>query len=303
MNCKRFLNTEHMKNLKYIFFLSAICFTQFSAAQQDPNFTLYNFNMNLINPAFAGSKDAKEITLGYRSQWIGVTDAPNTQALSYITPLKYNLGFGMSIVRDQVFVLQETDIAVDISYKLKVSETDKLYFGIKAGASIVNIDLSKTGAIGSDPLFSQNESYYKPQIGAGLYFKHKDFYISISTPNFLTGRRFIKEGNAPMSAVDNLYMYYGFGYHFDISRNVTITPAIMHRSTQGAPSSTDLSTTVKYNTVQAGMNYRVDEMYSVFGLLNIFDNVLFGASYDFTTSKINQINDNGSIEVVIKYIF
>mgnify|MGYP000856127492 CR=1 FL=1 len=44
-------------------------------------------------------------------------------------------------------------------------------------------------------------------------------------------------------------------------------------------------------------------MYSVFGLLNIFDNVLFVASYDFTTSKINQINDNGSMEVVIKYIF
>ncbi len=89
----------------------------------------------------------------------------------------------------------------------------------------------------------------------------------------------------------------------DSKYTALITPAIMHRDTQGAPSSTDLSTTVKYNTVQAGMNYRVDEMYSVFGLLNIFDNVLLGASYDFTTSKINQINDNGSIEVVIKYIF
>ncbi|MBL4904650.1 MAG: type IX secretion system membrane protein PorP/SprF, partial [Flavobacteriaceae bacterium] len=57
------------------------------------------------------------------------------------------------------------------------------------------------------------------------------------------------------------------------------------------------------NNIQAGMNYRVDEMYSIFGLFNIFENVKFGAAYDFTTSKINQINNNGSIEIMIKYTF
>ena len=32
-------------------------------AQQDPNFTLYNFNMNIINPAYAGTKDSPELNL------------------------------------------------------------------------------------------------------------------------------------------------------------------------------------------------------------------------------------------------
>lgn len=304
MLCKRFLKTENMRNLTYILILIAIIgFAERSNAQQDPNFTLYNFNMNIINPAFAGSNDSKEITLGYRSQWAGINDAPNTQAISYTNTLKHNLGLGISIIRDQVFVLQETDIAVDVSYKLKVSEINNIYFGIKAGASIVNIDLSKAGAHGSDPLFSQNENYYKPQIGAGLYFKHKDFYISISTPNFLSGRKYAKQGNTPKAAVDNLYMYYGFGYHFDISDHFRITPAIMYRNTDGAPSSTDLTTTVQYNTIQAGMNYRIGEMYSIFGLLNIFKNVKFGAAYDFTTSELNQVNDNGSMEVILKFQF
>lgn len=292
-----------MRNLKYILILFAIGFVQRSNAQQDPNFTLYNFNMNIINPAYAGSNDSKEITLGYRSQWLGINNAPNTQVISYTNSLKHNLGIGISLTRDQVFVLQETDIAVDVSYKLKVSEINNIYFGVKAGASIVNIDLSRAGANSADPLFSQNESYYKPQIGAGVYFKHKDFYLSISTPNFLTGRRYAKQGNTPKAAVDNLYMYYGFGYHFDISKNVRITPAIMYRSTDGAPSSTDITATLKYNSIQAGMNYRIDEMYSIFGLFNIFKNIQFGAAYDFTTSKVNQVNDNGSMEVIIKYIF
>ena len=292
-----------MKNLKYIFILIAICVVQKSTAQQDPNFTLYNFNMNIINPAFAGSTDAKQISLGYRSQWIGISDAPNTQAINYTTPLKNGLGLGVTLVRDQVFVLQETDITVDLSYRLQLSETHDLFFGVKTGASIVNINLNNAGARGSDPLFARNQSFINTQFGAGAYLKHQNYYVSISSPNFLNGTRYLKQGNAPRAAVDNLHMYYGAGYHFTINNNVKITPAFMHRSTQGAPSSTDISATVDYNKIQAGMNYRVDEMYSIFTLFDIMDNVRFGAAYDFTTSNINQVNNNGSIEMLIQYQF
>ena len=292
-----------MKNFKYIFILIAICSSQLSSAQQDPNFTLYNFNMNIINPAFAGSTDAKQISLGYRSQWIGISDAPNTQVINYTSPLSKGLGLGITLVRDQVFVLQETDLTVDLSYKLQLSETHDLFFGVKTGASIVNIDLNKAGANGTDPLFSRNQSFTNMQFGAGAYLRHENYYVSISSPNFLTGERYIKQGNAPRAAVDNLHMYYGAGYHIAINDNVKITPAFMHRSTQGAPSSTDINATVAYNKIQAGMNYRVDEMYSIFTLFDIIDNVRFGAAYDFTTSKINQVNNNGSIEMLIRYQF
>jgi type IX secretion system PorP/SprF family membrane protein len=303
MNCKRFLNSEYMKNFKYIFLLIAVCVVQKSTAQQDPNFTLYNFNLNVINPAFAGSTGGKQINLGSRSQWIGVSDAPNTQVINYTMPLKYGLGLGVSLVRDQVFVLQETDLTVDISYKLQLSETHDLFFGVKTGSAIVNIDLNKAGASENDPLFTTNQSFTNAQFGAGAYLRHQNYYVSISSPNFLTGKRYIKQANAPKAAVDNLHMYYGAGYHFKINENVKITPAFMYRSTEGAPSSTDINATVDYNNIQAGMNYRVDEMYSIFTLFNIMDNLRFGAAYDLTTSKINQVNNNGSIEILIRYQF
>ena len=292
-----------MKKRNYIILIIAFCSANFITAQQDPNFTLYNFNMNIINPAFAGSNNAKEISLGHRSQWVGISEAPNTQMINYTSPLKNNLGLGISLVRDQVFVLQETDITFDISYKLKLSQDYDLYFGVKAGGSFINIDLTNAGAPGNDPLFSENQSFFNPQFGAGAYLKHNDFYVSISSPNFLNGERYVKQGNAPSAAVDNLHMYYGAGYHFTVSDELQITPAIMYRNTTGAPSSTDINATVAYNNIQAGMNYRVNEMYSIFGLFNIFENVKFGAAYDFTTSKINQINNNGSMEIMIKYTF
>lgn len=43
----------------------------------------FSINVDTTNPAYAGSTSFKEISLGYRSQWVGVSDAPNTQALSY----------------------------------------------------------------------------------------------------------------------------------------------------------------------------------------------------------------------------
>ena len=196
-----------MKKIITLAIAMTIALVQQTSAQQDPNFTLYNFNMNIINPATAGSNDMQTLSLGYRSQWIGLSDAPNTQVLNFTKPLNKGLGLGVSIVRDQVFVLQETDITVDVSYKLQLSETHDLYFGIKTGGSFVNIDLTKTGAV-NDPLFTENQNFFNAQFGAGLYVTHKDYYISISTPNFLNGKRYVKQGNAPRAAVDNLHMYY-----------------------------------------------------------------------------------------------
>ena len=234
----------------------SLCVTLFAVnvlvAQQDPNFTLYNFNMNIINPAYAGADDTSVINLSHRSQWISIDNAPNTQTLSYSTPLKNNLGIGVSIVNDKVFVLRETDVAIDVSYKLKLSETHNLFFGAKFGAGFVNIDLNNTGAPENDPLFASNQSFSNAHIGAGLYLKHKNYYVTISTPNFLKGKRYEKQGNTPIAAIDDLYMYYGAGYHFKVSETVKITPGFMYRNTKGGPSSTDINATVDYNNIKAG---------------------------------------------------
>ena len=292
-----------MRNFKFLFILMMCATAHAVVAQQDPNFTLYNFNMNVINPAFAGTNGFKEISLGHRSQWIGVENGPNTQIANFTSPLRNNLGIGVSLVRNKVFVLQESDVTVDISYKLKLSYEHDLYFGVKTGASFININLSSILSSGSDPLFTENRSYSNTQFGAGFYLKHEKYYVSISSPNILKGKRYIKNGNAPNAVVDNLHMYYGMGYRFDLTDRVSISPGIMYRSTKGATSSTDINATLSVKNVQVGANYRVDDMYSIFTVFNIIDNVKFGAAYDISANELNDFNKNGSMEVLIKYQF
>ena len=47
-----------------------------SNAQQDPQYTHYMYNMNIVNPAYAGSQEAMTVNFLGRSQWIGIQGAP-----------------------------------------------------------------------------------------------------------------------------------------------------------------------------------------------------------------------------------
>lgn len=46
--------------------------------QQDPQYTQYMYNMNVINPAYAGSRENLSFGLLYRTQWTGIDGAPET---------------------------------------------------------------------------------------------------------------------------------------------------------------------------------------------------------------------------------
>jgi type IX secretion system PorP/SprF family membrane protein len=273
-------------------------------AQQDPNFTLYNFNMNIINPAFAGIKDSPELNMVYRSQYIGLENSPKTISLAYSMGLGKNVGIGVSVIKDQVFVLDQTDIALDFSYKLKVSEETNIYFGIKAGGGFTNIDLTKANSQGNDALFSQNQSFFNAHVGAGLNIQNKDFYISISSPNFLKGERYEKQGNTPSAAVNNAHFYIGGGYHIGLNEKLMLTPRVMMRTVEGAPTSYDVGASLDIGEkFTVGTNVRIEETASIYGLMNIFKKLRFGLAYDIATTNISDVNSNGSLEIILKYQF
>jgi type IX secretion system PorP/SprF family membrane protein len=273
-------------------------------AQQDPNFTLYNFNMNIINPAYAGTKDSPELNLVYRSQFLGIDDAPRTVSMAYSKNVGRNLGIGISLINDKVFILKQTDVAVDVSYKIKLSEQTKLYFGLKAGGGFTNIDLTRAYDGGDDPLFLENQDFFNPHVGAGIHVQNEKFYITVSTPNFLKGKRYEKQGNAPTVAIDNSHFYLGTGVNLSLSENLMVTPMFMMRNVEGVPNSYDMGAAFDiHKKVIIGMNYRVKEMISSYTLLDVSDKLKFGVAYDVTMSDLYLVDQRGSIEFIFKYQF
>lgn len=77
---------------KYIaIILGCIGFSLNSTAQQLPQFTQYQLNDYVINPAVAGSRPYFEAKSNNRYQWEGITDAPRTFTLGINGPLKIRI--------------------------------------------------------------------------------------------------------------------------------------------------------------------------------------------------------------------
>ena len=56
---------------------------QCAFAQQDAQYTQYMFNTMSVNPAYAGSRGQLSIAGLYRSQWVGLNGAPESQRLCH----------------------------------------------------------------------------------------------------------------------------------------------------------------------------------------------------------------------------
>ena len=289
-----------MKNLRYIFFVLALSFVVQINAQQDPHFSLYRYNMSVINPAYAGTSDDLEALFGVRSQWARVQDAPETFNFNTNSPLRKNMGIGLTVVGDKVFVISETHVYADFSYKLTLSDDLDLYAGLKAGGSFLNIDLD--GLVDNDPLFTENVNNFNPNVGIGFYLRAEKYYVTVSAPGLLKNDRFEKEGVVPVSANDNIHFFTGAGYEFGLGDNYTLTPSAMARFVYGAPVSIDITASFMYKKrLELGINYRLDESYTGFLTMEFLDRLRIGYAFERTTTEINNYN-NGSHEIILKLL-
>ena len=91
-----------------------------SNAQQDPHYTQYMYNMNVINPAYAGSKENLSFGLLYRKQWVDVEGAPATFSLAGAMPVGQHGGGGLSVMSDKMGPVEENNVYGDFSYTLNL---------------------------------------------------------------------------------------------------------------------------------------------------------------------------------------
>ena len=104
-----------MKKIVNILAGALLLFSSALFSQQESTFTLYRYHMNMVNPAYAGVDGQTVITGSVRRQWSGVDQAPETQAVSFGTSLGKNLGFGVSVVNDKVFIEKQNELQSHLS--------------------------------------------------------------------------------------------------------------------------------------------------------------------------------------------
>lgn len=285
-----------------ICFLLVISLVYKVEAQQDPHFSLYKYNLSVLNPAVAGSSGGKEFYAGVRDQWNGIPDAPRTQTFNYNQKVGDRLGVGLNIVADNVFIVQETHLYADVSYRLSVNKNTDLFFGIKFGGSFLNIDLNELGN-DTDPLLSGNVSRFNPNFGVGAYIEKEKYFISLSIPGLLKADRIEKNGLQSAIASDRVHAFLSGGYNAKLNEKWILKPATMLRLVTGAPLSLDFTLSAQYaDKFEFGGNYRVEESFTTFISFIFDDFARAGFAYEHTTTDVGDFN-TGTPEIFLKFNF
>ncbi|MDB4159851.1 PorP/SprF family type IX secretion system membrane protein [Flavobacteriaceae bacterium] len=276
-----------MKRL--LFFIGLALVPLISFSQQESYYTLYRYNMNIINPAYAGALGKNVFAFTSRRQWSSMEDAPSTLAFSYSSERENNVGLGFSVVSDKVFIEQQTFAYADFSYKLDMEST-QLYLGLKAGGNFYSADprALSTYSTSSDPA-QQQLSRFNPNVGAGAYLRGELFWASFSIPRLFNVKR--ESDNLAVTAKDRVHSYLGGGADFAVGSGLLLKPSVLFRKVKGLPVTTDITTMLSWqNQFDLGVSYRTSSAFAFLAVVSLggFD---IGYAYETpTVSSLSQLN-------------
>ena len=306
-----------------------VCGLQLSA-QQDPMFTNYLFNSLTINPGYAGSNEHLTINALHRTQWWGIQGAPSTQTLTVSSPLQNDkVGVGFSVVNDQIGPTNTLDLAVSYAYRIPVGKS-KLSIGLQGSYNNFRADWSKLNIQDPDNAYNQNLNLWKPNLGAGIYFYNKNFYVGVSVPRIIEQDLISKDRVDQVAIYSKIYRHYYFSIGTAIpirGDNLIFKPSLLIKSAAfdsrfrsdpnfiqiGAPTEANIDLSLFFqktlwigasfrSAIEAATNKSSFDSVDFWTAYYLSNGLRLGAGYDYTLTKL-QKSAGGSFEIMAGYEF
>ncbi len=286
-----------MKRKLFAFVALLIGLTASLQAQQDPMYSQYMFNHQVLNPAYVGSWGFLTSSMIYRKQWVGVNGAPETGSFSFHTPSRNDRhGFGMSFVNDRIGVTQTNGIGAAYAFRINLGGNARLALGLQGSLDNYRANFGgvRTGSVidpggnPSDPAFNGNSmNLWLPNAGAGVFFHTKHFYLGASSPRLVLHPL----SNNETTSLASLSRHFFFTTGVVIGRDdapVKFKPSILVKYTPSAPVQLDLNAHFLFaDRLWVGFSYRTED--AVVGMLQlqVLQWLRIGYAFDYITSEIN----------------
>lgn len=295
------------KRMHHIAFVAALLLLGIAGeAQQLPQFSIFQDNAYILNPALAGSNPFFEVRGTNRSQWSGIQDAPRTFSLSMQGPLRNpHMGVGGYLFTDNVGPTRRTGIQLSYSWHFFLNEDLRLALGLSGGALQFAIDGSKiTLAEDGDPaLFGelQSQTMFDASFGAFLYTD--EYYIGFSAPQLLQNQvRLYDSVDQSGNRLEDHY-YLMAGYRYQISDDWRAEPSLLIRYVHPAPLKWELGARAWWrNMVWGGISYRSNDAIIAMAGYEYRESLSIGYAYDITMSGLRQ-HTSGTHEIVLGFRF
>lgn len=272
-----------------------------------PVHSQYLHNGLIINPAYAGSREALSLFLSGRKQWMGVKGAPSYETVSLHSLLKSSrVGLGLSGQFLQYGYTKSTSVYGDYAYHLRMGR-GKLSMGLRAGFDMSNSDYSDITLIDpTDGAFQNNEKpYFLPNVGAGLYFYGRRFFLGAAVPSFL-GYAKSSTGDVKFDTFTDFNVMLTAGALISFSENFRFKPSVLvdYSLDKTKEMRIDINGNfIIYDFVWIGGSWRTAEEVAV-GILQfqVTPQIMFGYSYDYAVGNLSNYS-KGSHEFVLRYEF
>lgn len=288
-----------------------------AVAQQDKQYTHYNFDRMSYNPGATGFRGICG-TLIYRNQWDRVQDAPNSTLFNAQMNLpKQNLGVGLTFVNDAIGFQRFNTVVANGAYHLP---TNAGILSAGLGLGLLNMSYNPTWIPPQpgqfDPNLPSSVSGFGFDVNFGLFWTGSSapYYVGISATH-LAPPKFKENGNIVFTAARHYYVLAGYDYDLsaamNLGRKIMIKPSVLLKS-DGATSIFDLNVLGDvYLSNSAymwgGLSYRMsDGIAAMLGYAFAPNNepnknwMKIGYSFDIMTNPLKEYG-KGTHELMLNY--
>jgi len=292
----------------YIAVLLVIVLQPVLIAQQVPITSQYLTNGLVINPAYAGTREALSANLSYRKQWARITGAPQFQTLSLHSPINNKEKVSLGLMADYLTygVTKDVGIYAFYAYSVRMGK-GKLSMGLKGGLDLSNTNYNRLQFPDGnpvDPLLTGDMKYTLPNVGAGVYYYTDRYFAGLSVPSLLTYRRDEADQFKVTPDYTHFKTYFSAGTLIRFADAFKVKPSVLVRYSMHEPIEVDLNANLIFgDLLWVGSSYRIAEKAVVALLdLQITPQLKLGYSYDYQLGHLSNYT-SGTHEVSIRYEF
>lgn len=278
----------------------------FMAAQHTPLTSQYLFNGLLINPAYAGSRDALTANMTWRNQWVGFEGAPRTQVISVHSPLKRRkVSLGLLLLNDAIGVTTQTGIYTNYAYRLRFKKA-KLQLGFGAGVSMLRGDWTsvRLDESGDATYATDSRGVLRPNFSAGGFYWTKKYFVGVSMPFILAHIYDQSADKWTITARTSQFQPMIFaGMVHAFSKELKLKPTVLLRYQVASGPQVDLNANlVLKERIWAGVSWRSSD--AVVFSMEVLPTPQWriGYAYDLGISKLSPYH-GGSHEIMLQYEF
>lgn len=288
--------------------LLAFAIPVFTQAQQDYQWTQFQFNKLAINPAYSAGEQVLSMTAAYRNQWTGLEGAPQTGSFSLHGPVANDrIGLGLQVYHDRLGVSAQTGVYATYSYQLPLGSS-VLSLGFQAGIINWQSDLTDLNPLETgDQVFASNQSVLRPSFGAGVYWhKPKKAFVGFSLPRLLE-HDLSEIGIGEDFPTLYRHSYLMGGYIWKLNREFSLRPVALLKYAGPASINAPLDYEVGLSALIAeriwmGVSWRSNESAGIQTQWLVNTQLSMAYAYDFGLNDLASYH-GGSHEIILRYDF